>query len=250
MKLTDSVYLVGSGSLGFGLSDAFDCHVYLLDGGDELALVDVGAGMGAEAILENVRKDGFDPARIRHLVLTHAHGDHAGGAARFRALLGEPTVYLSEAVADHLRRGDERAVSIDVAKRVGIYPPDYRFDPCEVDVELREGDELTFGSLRLGVLDTPGHSDGHVSLVLDANGRRTLFAGDAVFFGGKILLQNIHDCRLDRMIASLRKLRELAVTALLPGHLTLALSDGQAHIERANTVLDRLLIPEQIVSAW
>jgi len=40
------------------------------------------------------------------------------------------------------------------------------------------------------------------------------------------------------------------VDALLPGHLTLSLSDGQRHIERANEVLDRLLIPEQMVSAW
>jgi glyoxylase-like metal-dependent hydrolase (beta-lactamase superfamily II) len=77
-----------------------------------------------------------------------------------------------------------------------------------------------------------------------------LFAGDVVFFGGKILLQAIHDCRLDRLIASLRKLRELDVTMLFPGHVAFALSDGQSHIERANQVLDRLLVPEQLVSAW
>ena len=36
----------------------------------------------------------------------------------------------------------------------------------------------------------------------------------------------------------------------LPGHLTFSLTDGQRHIERANQVLDRLLIPEQMLSAW
>jgi glyoxylase-like metal-dependent hydrolase (beta-lactamase superfamily II) len=71
-----------------------------------------------------------------------------------------------------------------------------------------------------------------------------------IFFGGKVLLQNIHDCRLDALINSLRKLRRLTVTTLLPGHLTLSLRDGQRHIERANMVLDRLLVPEQMVSAW
>jgi hypothetical protein len=65
-----------------------------------------------------------------------------------------------------------------------------------------------------------------------------------------VLLQNIHDCRLDALIGSLRKLRGLTVTTLLPGHLTLSLKEGQRHIERANQVLDRLLIPEQMVSAW
>jgi hydroxyacylglutathione hydrolase len=250
MRLTERVYLVGSGSNGFDLTDPYDCHVYLVDGGTELALIDVGAGMGVEAIVENVKNDGFDPARIRHLIFTHAHGDHAGGGAGMRALLGEPATYLSSAVADDLRKGDEKAVSLDVAKLAGIYPLDYHLVPCPIDRELEEGATIEVGQLQLTVFDTPGHSDGHVSLLLDDSGRRTLFAGDVIFFGGKVLLQNIHDCRLDALIGSLRKLRRLTVTTLLPGHLTLSLKDGQRHIERANQVLDRLLIPEQMVSAW
>ena len=72
-------------------------------------------------------------------------------------------------------------------------------------------------------------SDGHVSLLLPVGSHRMLFAGDVVFFGGKILLQNIHDCRLDAEVGSLRKLRGLSVTALLPGHLSFSLTDGQRH---------------------
>jgi len=250
MRLSERVYLVGSGSNGFDLTDPFDCHVYLIDGGSELALIDVGAGMGAPAIIENVKRDGLDPARIRHLIFTHAHGDHAGGGARMRKLLGEPATYLSGVVADSLRRGDEKAISLDVAKLAGIYPDDYHLEPCPIDHELEEGATVQVGNLRLAVLDTPGHSDGHVSLLLEDGGQRMLFAGDVIFHGGKVLLQNIHDCRLDALISSLRKLRQLEITALLPGHLTLSLKDGQRHIERANQVLDRLLVPEQMVSAW
>ena len=250
MRLAERIYLVGSGSNGFDLTDPYDCHVYLIDGGNELALVDVGAGMGAEAIVENVKRDGFDPGLIRHLILTHGHGDHAGGAPRMRSLLDQPAIHASGVIADSLRRADEKAISIDVAKVAGIYPLEYRLDPCPVDHELEEGATIDVGNLRLTVFDTPGHSDGHVSLLLEEGGRRTLFAGDVIFFGGKILLQNIHDCRLDALIGSLRKLRRLDVSALLPGHLTLSLRDGQRHIERANQVLDRLLIPEQMVSAW
>jgi glyoxylase-like metal-dependent hydrolase (beta-lactamase superfamily II) len=250
MRLSERVYLVGSGSNGFDLTDPYDCHVYLIDGGRELALIDAGAGMGAAGIIDNVERDGFDPARIRHLILTHGHGDHAGGAARIRKLLGEPTVYASGGIAGSLRRGDEKAISIDVAKEAGIYPLDYHFEPCPVDHELDEGATVEVGSLQLTILDTPGHSDGHLSVLLKDGGQTMLFAGDVIFFGGKILLQNIHDCRLDALITSLRKLRQLAVSALFPGHVTLSLRDGQRHIERANLILDRLLIPEQLISAW
>jgi glyoxylase-like metal-dependent hydrolase (beta-lactamase superfamily II) len=55
MQLTEHVYLVGNGVLGFDMTDAFDCHVYLIDGGSELALIDTGAGIGHAAILANVK---------------------------------------------------------------------------------------------------------------------------------------------------------------------------------------------------
>lgn len=250
MRLMDHVYLVGSGANGFDLSDAFDCHIYLVDGGNELALIDVGAGMGVGDIIANVKRDGFEPGRIRHIVLTHGHGDHAGGANEMKRRLGDPAVYASAFIADGIRRGDEKAMSLDVAKQAGIYPPNYRLEPCGVDHELEEGATIAVGNLRLAVLDTPGHSDGHVSLLLEDGNKRILFAGDVIFFGGKVLLQNIHDCRLDALISSLRKLRTLQVSALLPGHLAVSLKNGQRHIERANLVLDRLLIPEQMLSAW
>jgi glyoxylase-like metal-dependent hydrolase (beta-lactamase superfamily II) len=250
MRLAERIHLVGSGTMGFDLTDPYDCHIFLLDGGDELALIDTGAGMGVDAVVENIRGDGFDPARIRQIVLTHAHVDHAGGVAKARSLLPDASVLCSHAVAGFVREADEQGVSLDVAKQAGFYPLDYVLEPCEVDRELRDGDAIQLGDLTLQVLDTPGHADGHVSLLLDHAGRRTLFGGDVVFFGGTILLQNTWDCRLPEHIASLRRLRDLSITALLPSHLTLSLQNGQRHIERANESLDRLLVPNQMISAW
>ena len=250
MKIADGIHLVGSGTFGFDLSDAYDCHVFLIDGGDELAVVDTGAGMGAERILENVRADGFDPARIRQIVLTHAHVDHGGGVARLKGMLDNPAVLASAVCSDWIRNGDEQKVSLDVAKKASFYPADYVLEPCPVDGELADGDAIRIGDLSLTVVDTPGHCDGHVSLLLERGGERTLFSADAVFYGGYILLQSIWDCRLDAVIRTLRRLRELEVTALIPSHLGYSLSNGQRHIERANDALDRMLIPNQLISAW
>src|SRR5206468_3414017 len=82
---------------------------YLGEGGSELALVDVGAGMGAAQIVTNVERCGFDPARITHLLCTHAHGDHAGGAAQMRSRLPNASLLLSREGAEVIRAGDERA---------------------------------------------------------------------------------------------------------------------------------------------
>jgi hydroxyacylglutathione hydrolase len=247
MRITEHVHLVGSGATGFAMTDAFDCHVYLLDGGDELALVDAGAGMGAEAIVENVRRAGFDPAAVTQLLLTHGHGDHAGGAARLAAILGaQVSVHASPLVARWLADADEAAVSLDVARARGIYPADYRLEACAAVGSLRDGEQIRVGELRLQVLDTPGHCRGHVSLLLEAGGRRDLLAGDAVFHGGRIHLQPIYDCDLLEQTSTLRRLRELAIDGLFPGHGLLAVDNGREQVERANAALDRLTMPDPL----
>lgn len=60
MRLTQDVALVGGGNAGFGLSAPLDCHVYLLDGGDELALVDAGVGdvVGETGLSRGLGDDG------------------------------------------------------------------------------------------------------------------------------------------------------------------------------------------------
>src|SRR3712207_5327418 len=89
VRLTERISVVGGGATGLGISHTLDPNVYLLSGGEELALVDAGAGPGEERILENVRSLGYEPGQIRNILLTHAHADHAGGAAsiaeRFRS---------------------------------------------------------------------------------------------------------------------------------------------------------------------
>ena len=64
-----------------------------------------------------------------------------------------------------------------------------------------------------------------------------------MFDGGRIALQPIHDCDLAAQVATLRRLRTLALDGLFAGHGTPVSAGGQAHIEHANEALDRLLLP-------
>ncbi len=249
MRISDEVYLVGGGvANAFGLSDDPDCHVYLIDGGDELALIDCGMADGdsLERILSNVRGDGLDPAKITRIVVTHYHMDHAGGAARFRDRLGVDVVAPSGA-AHALRTGDERAVALDVAKAAGFYAPDYPFEPVEVAREVAEGDQIQVGALTLEVFETPGHCDGHASYLLQGKARRYLFAGDAVFSGGRVVLQNIHDCSIQKSAASIAKLAALQFDALLPGHAAICLDGGMRHVATAHAACQSLFVPKNLV---
>lgn len=246
MRLTDHVHLVGGGGLAFGLSDELDSHVYAIDGGHELALIDAGAGRGIDAIVEHMRADGLAPQRLRYLLLTHAHADHAGGAAEVREQFGVD-VLASAATGAYLSAGDEERISLAQAKRGGYYPSSYRFRACPVAGTLAEGDRVAVGELSLEVLETPGHCSGGVSFLLNDGGCRVLFTGDTVFHGGKILLTGVWDCDSQQYMASLRKLAALEVDVLLPGHLSIALSGGGGHLRRAAEALDRLAMPPNIL---
>jgi glyoxylase-like metal-dependent hydrolase (beta-lactamase superfamily II) len=245
-RLTDAVWLVGSGGPGGQHSDPHDCHVFLIAAGAEAALVDCGTGLATEAILRNV--EAVCPAsRIGRLLVTHYHADHAGGAASLRARTGA-AVALDASVAGALRDGDEQATSLAAARRAGVYPPGYRLASCEVELPVSDGDRFEIGDVRVTAVASPGHCDGHVCWLLETGERTALFSGDCVFAGGRVSIQAIPDCRLDAYARTTARLAELPVDALLPGHLDLELEHGAASLRAAAEPFARLVPPPNILS--
>jgi glyoxylase-like metal-dependent hydrolase (beta-lactamase superfamily II) len=245
MRITSNIALVASGKLGFGLTDPLDCNVYAMRCGDEWALIDAGAGRDVNGLLRIAREDGIDPARIRHLLLTHGHADHAGGCAELKSRLGV-TVWASADVAQWLSAGDEAAISLPAARDAGIYPADYRLERCIVDKIVQGNTPFHIDSHSILPIDTPGHADGHVSFLMQDEGRACLFIGDLLMCSGRVLLQYTWDCSLQKLGASILALDELHIDALFPGHLHFCLSGGQSHIAGAASRLRRLLIPDNL----
>ncbi len=248
MKLTQDIHVVGGGRFGFGLSGILDCHVYLINGGSELALIDPGLGLNKDfdLILENIRSDGLDPKRIRKLILTHYHCDHVGAACEAQQRL-DVEVIASKFAAPVVRSGDEKAVALDVAKAAGFYPQDYKLPSCPVHRELVEGDVVQVGDLALQAWETPGHCDGHLSFLMTGGDRPSLIGGDLVFWGGTILLQNIHDCRIDAYANSVLKVAKLDFDALFPGHLQMCVRFGKEHIDKAAASFRQLGVPPNLM---
>jgi hydroxyacylglutathione hydrolase len=106
--------------------------------------------------------------KVKAIVITHAHIDHIGGAAKLKALTGAP-VHMNQEDAELYDRLDVQAgwLGMETPERTAI------------DTDAREGDSLKLGSAEFHVLHTPGHTQGSISLWIPAENK--LVAGDTLF---------------------------------------------------------------------
>jgi len=148
------------------LAPRYGINAYLV--GD--VLVDAGIKASARTILAAVREAGITLAAH---VITHAHVDHVGGTPR---IVDETGVPVSVGALDRpaAESGDapiapmlERPLLRNIGSFLG------GFDGFSVDATLAEGDDIGCG---FEVLDTPGHSAGHVSFYRASDG--VLICGD------------------------------------------------------------------------
>ena len=143
---------------------------------------------------------------VKAIVITHAHIDHIGGAAKLKALTGAP-VSMNQNDAPLYDRLDVQAgwLGMETTERTAI------------DTDAREGDSLTLGSAEFHVLETPGHTQGSISLWIPAEHK--LIAGDTLFRDsiGRTDLPGGDDRQILRSIhTKLLTLPEDAV--VIPGH--------------------------------
>ncbi|CAN5650961.1 MBL fold metallo-hydrolase [soil metagenome] len=245
MRLSPEICLIGGGDSGFNISAPLDCHVYLIDGGTDAVIVDAGMGgqHGAtDQILQNIQSDGVSLDRVSRLFLTHYHADHSGGCADFHERLGLE-VLATPLASRTLETADEEIISLPFAKSSGFYPADYEFRACPVTPSFVEGAQLNVGPLSITVLETPGHSAGHVSFLVRGEKIRYLISGDLVFYGGTIIAQNIPDCSIQDYAASTRKVAQIDFDAYLPGHFGISMSRGKRHVDMAAEQFSKLMIP-------
>src|SRR4051794_25037769 len=185
-------------------------NIYLIDGGTEYALIDVGFLDELPDVLELIRQMNFSLSACKLIVATHADADHTQGLARAREVLKCKVAAHPKSVAP-LEEADEILTYARIdAQKIHIPMP-----RCKVDTTIDEGDVLKIGDKSLQVWSTPGHTAGQLSFRMG----NLLFSGDNIFRDGCVgVIDAHHGSNLTDYIASLKRIRACDAEFLLPSH--------------------------------
>jgi glyoxylase-like metal-dependent hydrolase (beta-lactamase superfamily II) len=209
--------------------DNVSCNVYIITEPDGLTIIDAGMPGAARRILGAVAALGRSPRDVRHILLTHQHVDHIGALAALVQATGATTwasVGDTPAIEGRARREAPHGALGPLFRAVFFT----RLRPCAIAQIVREGETLPVltaeGGMR--VIETPGHTLGHISFYLPA--RKLLFAGDAVRARMRRLALSPAMLNLDTTMTlqSVRKLAAMEIEACLPGHGAPVTSGAQA----------------------
>jgi glyoxylase-like metal-dependent hydrolase (beta-lactamase superfamily II) len=197
-------------------------NVHLVIDGAEGALIDAGFPDDASINKRLEMLRALPGLRLRYIVITHHHFDHASGAHKLREATGARIV-MHRDEAPLLARSASEELPADMEA-----PPDLR-EWRERSLAWRkeaalgapdelvgDGDALRVGSLTLRMVHSPGHTAGHLSPFLEEG--RVLFAGDNVLGMGTTAIPPPPHGDMAQYVASLRKMQSLDAQLMCCGH--------------------------------
>ncbi len=168
-----------------------------------IILIDTLYNYAAEPeIVDGLKKLGLDPATIKYVIVTHAHGDHDEGAALLQSRYGTHVV---------MGAPDWDAIEKNTAMPGG---------PPKRDIVAADGQKITLGDTSVTIVTTPGHTPGTLSLIFTVRDRGKPLT---VAYSGGTAFNFPHDAaHYDIYIASQAKMaaaaRAAGATVLMSNH--------------------------------
>ena len=175
-------------------------NCYIVYDEHSLDAVVIDPGDQPEKVLKLAKSKGL---RISSIICTHGHFDHTGGIYTIREKTGAKILLHIDELPVYTRAESQGAIwGFNI-----VQPP-------HPDQFVKDGDEISAGSLMLRVIHTPGHSPGGICLATEG----IVFTGDTVF-AGSIGRTDFPGGSIEALKVSFKKILSLPPeTILYPGH--------------------------------
>jgi len=217
-----------------GMADERALNAVYVFGGAEPCLVEAAPEADGAAVVAGLDALGIGPNDLAHIVVTHIHMDHAGGAGALLQKFPGATVWVHERGAPHLE--DPARLVASTARTYGpsrmrdLFGGMQACEPARVKA-VTDGDLIDLGDHRLRVLHTPGHASHHIALYDDAGG--AVCTGEAM--GSYLPWATAFrpalpppEVDVELALASIEKIRTVGPSAVLTSHFGPVPSPGLA----------------------
>jgi metallo-beta-lactamase class B len=138
-KVIGNVYYVGTNFLASYLITTPEGHI----------VINPSYEQSVPLIQASVEKLGFKFSDVKILLISHAHDDHVGGAAKFKQLSGAKLMVM-----------DADVPVVEAGGKGDFNYDNQRWTPVKVDRALKDGDQVKLGGVTLTAHLTPGHTKG------------------------------------------------------------------------------------------
>ena len=184
----------------------FSENTYIAQLGNTTGCLVIDPGLESAQVVERIEQLGLTPQAILN---THGHYDHIAGNAAVKDRWPECPLAIGAKDAEKLIDAEQ---NLSAAYGLPVTSP-------PADILLHEPDVYSAAGFELRVLETPGHSVGHVVFVWEKSDPAVIFGGD-VLFQGSVGRTDFPDGSFEDLVASIQqKLFTLADdTIVLPGH--------------------------------
>ena len=221
------------------LGQGFDCNVFVIESDNEILMIDSGAGnLLAQRVKTNSEslttlKQVIENKSINQIFLTHGHIDHIGGVSDLQ-LDKTCEISASSIEANHISSGDSSYLDPILHSTC---------KPITISKQYQEGDIIQVGDFSFNVLITPGHTRGSVSLY--ESEKKILISGDTVFPQGSFGRTDLPSGSSVELLESLKRLSELEIHVLLPGHMPPVISSTPI-----NSIKESLRVAQSMLSYY
>jgi glyoxylase-like metal-dependent hydrolase (beta-lactamase superfamily II) len=195
-------------------------NVFLIRDGHEAAFIDSGFGDDESVNKRHEAIAALDGVKLKYIIITHHHYDHSSGAHRLRELTGAKVVVHQDEedllLNPQLETGDMEIP--EDQKEAREQAAKWRAEAAKAvpDIKVEDDAILEVGALRLRCVHAPGHTAGHLCVLLEDDG--VLFAGDNVLGVGTAAIGPPPHGDMAEYVRSLKKMQALEAPLLAPGH--------------------------------
>jgi hydroxyacylglutathione hydrolase len=214
-------------------------YSYVVVGDYGILVVETGPVSSVDRLVDALKAEGYTETRI-HVVVTHVHLDHGGGAGRLAKLLPSARIYVHPRGYQHLKlptrlwHASKQALGW-LAEVYGEPEP----VPENQLVETSDGAVIELGGVTARIVHTPGHASHHQSVLVDMGDERLLFSGDSAGLydpaSGAIAPTTPPPFRYEAYVSSLERQVSLRPDRIAYTHLGVAkrgLELLQKHVEQ------------------